>query len=103
VVAIWDYYEEWCLLGCYAMWLFPEDTILHSHRSENLKSYMGLLWFPSLLRWFILFSWMNLTSVFMHVVFCWFAGTKTALEWIHQIKPDSHFNQQAKEFAMVSI
>jgi hypothetical protein len=26
--------EEWCLLGCYA-----EDTILHSHRRENLKSY----------------------------------------------------------------
>jgi hypothetical protein len=41
--------EEWCLLGCYAVWLLlvltratrrnnPEDTILHSHRRENLKS-----------------------------------------------------------------
>jgi hypothetical protein len=34
--------EEWCLLGCYAVWLTrrnnPEDTILHSHRRENLKS-----------------------------------------------------------------
>jgi hypothetical protein len=42
--------EEWCLLGCYALWLLvltratwhniPEDTILHSHCRENLKSYM---------------------------------------------------------------
>jgi hypothetical protein len=41
-------HEEWYLLGCYAVWLFtratrrnnPEDTILHSHRRENLKSYI---------------------------------------------------------------
>jgi hypothetical protein len=34
--------EEWCLLGCYAVWRNnPEDTILHSHRRENLKSYKG--------------------------------------------------------------
>jgi hypothetical protein len=44
--------EELCLLGCHAVWLLlrttttratrrdiPEDTILHSHRRENLKSY----------------------------------------------------------------
>jgi hypothetical protein len=33
--------EEWCLLGCYTVWLLyiPEDTILHSHRHENRKSY----------------------------------------------------------------
>jgi hypothetical protein len=54
---IWGFhcgdYEEWGLLGCYAVWRLqepsvltratrrnnPEDTILHSHRSENLKSY----------------------------------------------------------------
>jgi hypothetical protein len=40
------YIEEWCLLGCYAVWLLQEPqgvtsqkTILHSHRRENLKSY----------------------------------------------------------------
>jgi hypothetical protein len=39
--------EEWRLLGCYTVWLtratqcnIPEDTILHSHRHENLKSYL---------------------------------------------------------------
>jgi hypothetical protein len=37
----------------------PEDTTLHSHRRENLKSYMGLLWFPRLSWWFILFPWMT--------------------------------------------
>jgi hypothetical protein len=36
--------EEWCLLGCYVLTRAtrrnnPEDTILHSHRRENLKSY----------------------------------------------------------------
>jgi hypothetical protein len=39
----WVVIEKWYLLGCYAVWLFtrrnnPEDTILHSHRRENLKS-----------------------------------------------------------------
>jgi hypothetical protein len=44
--------KEWYLLGCCAVWLLratqrniPEDTILHSHRSENLKSYMALIKF----------------------------------------------------------
>jgi hypothetical protein len=49
--------EEWCLLGCYAVWLLnPEDTILHSHRRENLKSYfLGCIVFyqvtKQLVRW----------------------------------------------------
>jgi hypothetical protein len=34
-------HEGWCLLGCYAVWRVPEDTILHSHHRENLKSYMS--------------------------------------------------------------
>jgi hypothetical protein len=34
-------FEEWCLLGCYTVWLnIPEDTILHSHCRGNLKSYI---------------------------------------------------------------
>jgi hypothetical protein len=33
-------YEEWRLLGYYAN--IPEDAILHSHRRENLKSYIVL-------------------------------------------------------------
>jgi hypothetical protein len=37
-------FEECCLLGCYAVWRRnnPEDTILHSHRRENLKSYKSV-------------------------------------------------------------
>jgi hypothetical protein len=37
--------EELCLLGCYTATRrnIPEDTILHSHRRENLKSYGMLL------------------------------------------------------------
>jgi hypothetical protein len=39
-------YEEWHLLGSYAVWFLqephvvsiPEDAILHSHRREHLKS-----------------------------------------------------------------
>jgi hypothetical protein len=27
----------------------PEDAILHNHRRENLKSYVGLTWFLTLL------------------------------------------------------
>jgi hypothetical protein len=30
--------KEWCLLGC-TQRNIPEDTILYSHRRENLKSY----------------------------------------------------------------
>jgi hypothetical protein len=35
-----SYYQECCLLGCYA--------ILHSHRHENLKSYKLLSFLPPL-------------------------------------------------------
>jgi hypothetical protein len=47
-------YEEWRLLGYYAVWLLflqephgviPEDAILHSHLRENLKSYILLFMF----------------------------------------------------------
>jgi hypothetical protein len=35
-----EIYTEWCRLGCYATRRnIPEDTILHSRRPENLKSY----------------------------------------------------------------
>jgi hypothetical protein len=45
------FFKEWCFLGCYAVWRNnPEDTILHSHRRENLKSYLY-----SLLSYFTLF------------------------------------------------
>jgi hypothetical protein len=63
--------QEWCLLGCYAVWNLaltratrrniPEDTILHSHRCENLKSWAGVEPGPLLLWPFIgllLQSWM---------------------------------------------
>jgi hypothetical protein len=35
-------YEECRLLGYYAFWPLQEDGILHSHRPENLKSYIAL-------------------------------------------------------------
>jgi hypothetical protein len=29
----------------------PEDTILHSHRRENLKSYVRYIWLPLKISW----------------------------------------------------
>jgi hypothetical protein len=31
-------------LGCYVVWcIIQEDDIIHSHRRENLKSYIGIM------------------------------------------------------------
>jgi hypothetical protein len=47
---VWNFskYEEWRLLGCYAVWFLtrstrrniPEDAIPHNHRRESPKSYI---------------------------------------------------------------
>jgi hypothetical protein len=56
--------EEWCLLGCSSETSVltratrrnnPEDTILHSHRRENLKSYNYEAALPRYISAFIFF------------------------------------------------
>jgi hypothetical protein len=45
----------------------PEDTILHSHRRENLKSYIYMTWFHI----FILVGWVYLKRIFFSQINIW--------------------------------
>jgi hypothetical protein len=62
----------------------PEDTILHSHRRENLKSYMFTL---------NCCSGVSPFSRFCHCGFCYTASQK----------PDHHFQQHIYEYSMEGI